>query len=268
MPGSEDLLLEVIQNSAAFPAHIRKAVITALVLASPIDYFKLWGHVGNEIRRGKLTGDDRLLRAMYRSSSKRQRIQLIGSFAASTVGPRTFKDLFEDAYFRCRPTRLERGRLAQAASRFFDLHPRLSAGPLESLILLLLRSSEWEQKIHGLLVVARLDHLRDEDLARVLAAARSRSEPVRTNAWIALANLAGKPGTLGPSVISELRVRAETLLANPNEAAQANIQLFLAVTRSEDRKPGSPRPHARLGSAARRAPRRPGGRRAPAPAPK
>ena len=230
MTSSENLLLALIE-SQRLPRRTRDIATSLLLLSAPPEHTRLWGQLGRGIREGTLAADARLLRGMYPSLPRRLKIQLAASFAASALEAKTFKLLFEDALRKCRPDRQERVLLARSLSRFFDLHPELSARGLGASIRLLLHSRAEEERAHALLVVDRLERLREDELQIILADARSRSRALSTNAWLALSLLARKNGALNPSVIVALRRLAEARLAKSSEPARVNIRQFSRLTR-------------------------------------
>jgi hypothetical protein len=231
MRAGEDLLIEVFKAFPKLPAHARKAFVTAFLLAAQqSDHADLLALLGNGIRNNRITADDSAVQRIYRTLPRALRIQLVGSFAGSSIGARAFKRLFEDALFNCRPSRAERIKLARSMSRFFALHPRASADALKRAIRTLLRSGDSELMLHALLVIDRLKNIDPGTLRIVIESVKSRSEGVRTNAWLALSNIARTPRKLRRSQILELRDIARASLVRSNAPPNRNPEMFLQVT--------------------------------------
>src|SRR5690349_1621999 len=142
MIASEELLVAIVERIGKLPRPMRKALTTLLLLANPVDYVQVLVRFRREIVGGNLSPDPGLLLELYRVLPRHLKIQLVDSAVVPALDARTFRTLFEDAFFRQQPTKSERARLASAFSLFFSLHPKIGSGGMEDLILRLLRSRE------------------------------------------------------------------------------------------------------------------------------
>lgn len=230
MIASEELLLGIIERSGKLPRPMRKVLTTFLLLANPADYVQVLVRFREAILRGSLSPDPRLMLQLYRALPRHLKIQLVDSAVAPALDARTFRILFEDAFFRQQPNRSERAALANAFSLFFSLHPKIGSGGMDDLIRFLLRSREEALRLHGLLVVECLETISESDLRLVARCVRLRTRGWSNNAWVALIELAKRPGVLKPPLVAELRELAKRKASKPGRGEPHNARVFLRVT--------------------------------------
>ncbi len=190
----------LVQSRSSWTDEVRLNIaITALLVTEPdsnLDY-EVRSAIFKGLRAEKYRVDSKLLTDLYAVCPGRLRARLICSTPFGSLGPAVFEPRFLETYRRKQLAVLERRDLALALERYLWGHPA-RADPFASIILELLRSSEWEYRLRGLMMVGMLSEVAEADQELILRALRDKSHEIRCQACNGLCELAKRRSKVSP----------------------------------------------------------------------